>query len=141
MDKVQKTKTSANTSFSNLNRTRKGRLDYIYVNPTVTQRGQHDLAQKLQKEIELEAELDKSFRSRQTPVRSMDKNDDSVKEFNDFCIKFMDSSKETKENVSNVLNNMDSRITEMESIQKHLEEIERQYYRFEMGLPEPTGDS
>ena len=53
-------------------------------------------------------------------------------------MQFIDSSKDTKDRVSDVLARASERLKELEDARAHLEEIERRTYRFEMNLPEQT---
>lgn len=116
-------------------------LDHIYVNPTVTREGQRELATKLHSEIDSEKELSHAFIHRPQPPKAKDRVEDQAKIFNDFCVQFIDSSKDTKEKVTNVLLEAQNRLSDLEDIRSHLEEVERATYRFEMGLPEPTSES
>lgn len=106
-------------------------------NPTVTREGREVLSVKLHSEIDTEKELDKSFRSRQKPVRASERGEDSAKIFNDFCVDFIARSKDEKDHVNSVLYDTQTRASELASIRQHLEELERQTYRFEMCLPNP----
>lgn len=127
----------AGASLTNLHSLRKGPLDHFYINPTVTREGQKKLAEKLHHEIESEAQLDEEFKTREKPKRIKDKEEDHAKIFNDFCIAFIDSSKEIKDNVTNAISQAQDRLTQLDDLRNSLVEIERRNYRFEMNLPNP----
>lgn len=127
----------AGASLTNLRTLRKGPLDHIYVNPTVTREGQRKLAEKLYNEIESETQLDEQFKSREKPKRIKDKEEDNAKIFNDFCVAFIETSKETKDNVTNAISQAQDRLTQLDDLRNSLIEIERRNYRFEMNLPNP----
>ncbi|OHT09605.1 hypothetical protein TRFO_21498 [Tritrichomonas foetus] len=131
---------AAGTSLSNLYTLKKGPLDHIYINPTVTREGQRILAEKLYREIDAENTLHTAFVNRPQPLRGKDRAQDNAKIFNDFCVAFIDSSKETKEKVTSVISQAQNRLDELEEVRRHLAEIERQTYRFEMNLPNPYAD-
>lgn len=106
----------------------------IYINPDVSKEGQEILSQKLHSEIEKEEELTKSFLSRERHKK--DPTNDNAKIFNDFCVDFIDKSTATRDDVSNSINQVQERLSRLEQMKAHLEEIERRSYRFEMNLPE-----
>ena len=133
---IASTKGSVRTT--NVPNRKKGPLDHIYVNPNVTREAQRDLAAKLHSEISAEKDLDDLFRNRSHPSKASDRSEDSAKIFNDFCVQFIDSSKDTKDRVSDVLARASDRLRELEEAKAHLEEVERRTYRFEMNLPEQT---
>ena len=122
------------SALSNYHAVNKFAIDNIYVNPNVTREGQEELSSKLHHEISAEEELTKSFLSREKPVKN--KENDSAKIFNDFCVSFIESSGSTKDGVTNTLNDVHSRLEELEALRSHLEEVERESYRFEMNLPD-----
>ncbi|KAK8894583.1 hypothetical protein M9Y10_023019 [Tritrichomonas musculus] len=136
---VTKSKTirMAGASLTNLRSLRKGPLDHIYINPIVTREGQRKLAEKLYHEIDSEVQLDEEFKNREKPKRIKDNEEDHAKIFNDFCIAFIDASKETKDNVTNAISQAQDRLTQLDDIKNSLTEIERRNYRFEMNLPNP----
>ena len=127
----------AGTSLSNLYTRKKGKLDYIYVNPNVTREGQRALAEKLYSEIDTEKKLNRMFATRPQLQWAKERSGDQAKAFNDFCVEFIDTSKQTKDNVTDVIVQAQDRIDQLEDIRKHLVEVERQTYRFEMNLPDP----
>lgn len=127
----------AGASLTNLRTLRKGPLDHFYINPTVTREGQRKLAEKLYHEIDSETQLDEQFKTREKPKRIKDKEEDNAKIFNDFCVAFIDSSKETKDNVTNAISQAQDRLTQLDDLRNSLIEIERRNYRFEMNLPNP----
>ena len=122
------------TQLSNYHAVNKFAINNIYVNPNVTREGQQELSDKLHHEISAEDELTESFLNREKPTKN--KEQDNAKIFNDFCVQFIESSTGTKEGVSNTLNDVHSRLEELESLRSHLEEVERESYRFEMHLPD-----
>ena len=133
---IPKVQTQTST-ISNLYKVKRSPVDRIYVNPSVTREGQRKLATKLYAEIADEATLEENFKKREIPVRNKDPAQDNAKIFNDFCVDFIDKSKGTKENVLNVINDASDRISALEETKRHLVEVERMTYRFEMNLPDP----
>jgi hypothetical protein len=111
-------------------------LDHIYINPNVTRAAQRRLAAKLHSEISTEAELDRAFRTRQIPVRDKEHQGDQARVFNEFCVAFIEASKEQKDQVVQVLEDANARFQELQEVRARLEEVERRTYRFEMDLPD-----
>lgn len=121
-------------------RTLRGPLDHIYVNPNVTRAAQRELAVKLHAEIATDAELDRAFRTRPMPAKGKQRQEDQARIFNEFCVAFIEASKQTKEQVAVVLDEANARLRQLEDVRLRLEDVERRTYRFEMDLPEePCG--
>jgi hypothetical protein len=119
-------------------RTLKGPLDHIHINPNVTRTAQRELAAKLHAEIATDAELDRAFRRRPMPVKSKDRHEDQARIFNEFCVAFIEASKQTKEQVANVLDEANTRLRQLDDVRLRLEDVERRTYRFEMDLPDES---
>ena len=115
---------------------RRSALDSINFNPRVTREGQRELAARLHAEIASDKELEEAFRRRPVAPKVRDDSLNSAKIFNDFCVSFIEGSKDTKDRVAGALAEANHRLKQLEKAQEHLEEIERRQYRFEMDLPE-----
>ena len=111
-------------------------VDSIYTNPEVTLEGQQNLSEKLHNEISKEKELLEIFKKRQPNKKKVSSNPEGAKVFNDYCISFLENSKYTKENVLNTIDDAEKRIFFLKDLHSHLEEVERNTYRFEMNLPD-----
>jgi hypothetical protein len=122
------------TELSNYTPVNKFSLDTIYTNPNVTREGQQTLSDNLQNSMSLEETLNHSFETREKRVQ--DKETDGAKIFNDFCVDFIDKSAGTKEGITNTIDDVSVRLAELQKLKAHLEEVERQSYRFEMNLPD-----
>lgn len=137
MTTTRKSTITTGRSLSNYTGTaRRGPLNSIHVNPRVTREGQRELAARLHAEIASDRELEESFRRRPVSVKARDDSLNSARIFNDFCVSFIDQSKDTKDRVVGALSEANHRLKQLEQAREHLEEIERRNYRFEMDLPE-----
>ena len=122
------------SELSNYSPCNKFTFDSIYTNPNVTRDGQQILSDKLQSEISAEETLTRSFETREKRVKNQE--EDGAKIFNDFCVEFIGKSAEAIGGVVNTINEVDARLTELQQLKEHLEEVERQSYRFQMNLPD-----
>ena len=109
----------------------------LYVNPNVTKSAQLELAEKLKEEVELETKLTEEYKKRPGRDRSASTIDEA-KIFNDFCVGFINESKDTRDKVSDSISDATRRLKELSDLCSHLEEMQRVNYRFEMNLPEPS---
>jgi len=123
------------TPMSNYRARTRFAIDSIYTNPEVTKEGQDNLALKLHNEIDHEKELTTMFRNRAALKQKRETSSDGAKAFNDFCIDFLETSKKTKESVSGTLEDAQKRYETLKEVYCHLEDVERETYRFEMNLP------
>ena len=109
----------------------------LYVNPKVTKPAQLELAENLKAAVEMEAQLTEDFKKRPGRDRSASTKDDA-KIFNDFCVGFINDSKNTRDKVSASISDANRRLKELNDLCSHLEEMQRINYRFEMNLPDPN---
>lgn len=129
------------TRLSNLKYFNTFATETIYVNPKVTKEGQRKLADQLINEIEQEKILNSSFRDKAITKKEINIPDKGARAFSEFCEEFLERSKETRDNLATSISDSHVRLLDLSTFRKHLEEVERASYRFEMNLPDVPDDN